>query len=180
MRAQAVMTHDPAVVTPDESVARAAELMRDLDVGIVPVVSDRDSMRLVGVITDRDIAVSCVAARHETQCRVAEHMTKDALETVAPRATTREVVQAMTRRQLRRIPVVAEGGRLVGIIAQADLALKLGPIEPEEIEELVEWISRPATQAARVRLAVPHAPAARDHAHRAQAASAGAGRLFLL
>lgn len=142
MQTREIMTRSVEVTTPDEPIARAAELMRDRDVGLIPVVSDRDTMHLEGVITDRDIAVRCVAERHAPGCRVADHMTRGTLDTVAPESDVHEVIAKMERDQVRRIPVVERGDRLVGIVAQADLATQLGPKEPQQIEELVERISR--------------------------------------
>lgn len=144
MRARDIMTANPTVVTPDELVARAAEIMHELDVGIVPVVGDRSRMALEGVLTDRDIVVRCVARRHGTTCRVRDHMTSDHLDTVAPEADVAAVIAKMERDRVRRIPVVGEGNRLVGIIAQADLAVKLGPKEPLQVEHMLERVSEPA------------------------------------
>lgn len=144
MKAREIMTRDPQVVTADDPVSRAAEIMRDIDVGIVPVVDDRSSMRLRGVITDRDIAVRHVAERHQQDCRVGDHMTGGRLDTVDPDADAHEVTERMRRDQVRRIPVV-EGDRLVGIIAQADVAVGLGPREPQEVEQTLEQISKPAS-----------------------------------
>lgn len=143
MLARDVMTTNPAVVTPEETIARAAEIMRDFDAGIVPVVADRASLRLAGVITDRDIAVRCVAVRHAGYCRVRDHMTAGILVVARPDEPLESVVARMERAQVRRVPVVAPEGRLVGIIAQADLATRFGPGAPDAIEELLERISEP-------------------------------------
>ena len=143
MQARDVMTPNPEVLTPDEPVSRAAQLMRDIDVGIIPVVDDRTSMRPVGVITDRDIAVRHVADLHGEQCRVGDHMTRDRLDAVRPDTDVHEVLECMKREQVRRVLVVDEGDRLVGIIAQADIARKEGPEHPEHVEEVLERISEP-------------------------------------
>lgn len=143
MKARDIMTANPRVVTPTESVTHAAKIMRDLDVGIVPVVDDIGTMHLEGVLTDRDIAVRCVAHGHHGNCRVSDHMTADHLDVVRADADVNEVIRKMEEGLVRRIPVVADGSRLVGIIAQADLAVKLGPKAPQVIEELIEKISTP-------------------------------------
>ena len=143
MKARDIMTANPSAVTPRDTVAHAAEIMRDLDVGIVPVVDDQSTMRLEGVLTDRDIAVRCVAKGHQAECRVSDHMTTDHLDVVRADADVRDVIAKMEADQVRRIPVVADGSRLVGIIAQADLAVKLGPKDPTLVEEVVERISAP-------------------------------------
>lgn len=115
--------------------------MRDLDVGIIPVVSSPEDQRLRGVITDRDMAV-----RHVSEgcsgCSVEDHMSVENVATVSPDADAEEVELRMMDRKVRRIPVVDEDGTLVGIIAQADLARKLGDQEPEKVEKVVEEISR--------------------------------------
>jgi CBS domain-containing protein len=144
MKARDVMTPNPTAVTPADTIAHAAALMRDLDVGIMPVVDDLATGRLEGVITDRDIAVRCVAAGHGVGCRISDHMTSSHLHVVRDDASVAEAIKKMETDQVRRIPVVADGGRLVGIIAQADIAMKLGPHDASLVEELVERISEPA------------------------------------
>jgi CBS domain-containing protein len=143
MKARDIMTPNPAVVTPDAPISRAAAIMRDLDVGIVPVVDDVSSMRLEGVLTDRDIAVRCVALRHGPTCRVASHMSARNIDTARPDADIGDVIAKMEKDRVRRIPIVDEHKRLVGIIAQADLAVKLGPKDPLEVEHLLERVSEP-------------------------------------
>jgi CBS domain-containing protein len=143
MQARDLMTPNPQVVTANEPISRAARIMRDQNVGCVPVVDDRSRMRLSGVITDRDIVVRCIAERHFQDCRVGDHMTTDSLDTVRPQADVLEVSRLMERDQVRRI-LVTEHGRLVGIIAQADLALKEGPLEPLVVEHMLERISAPS------------------------------------
>jgi CBS domain-containing protein len=143
MKARDLMTSNPEVVTPDDPLTRAAQIMRDINVGIVPVVEDRSSMRLQGVITDRDIAIRHVAEGHQRECLVRDHMTSRDLDAVHPDADEREVFRLMERDRVRRIPVVEEDRRLVGIIAQADIAARLGSRKPREVEEVVERISEP-------------------------------------
>lgn len=143
MKARDIMTAMPAVVTPDAPVFRAAEIMRDLDVGLVPVVDELSNMQVDGVITDRDIAVRCVALRHDVGCQVKDHMTTGHIDTVRPDAAVSEVIERMAQDRVRRILVVDEDDRLVGIIAQADVAVKIGPKEPLEVEHMLEQVSEP-------------------------------------
>jgi CBS domain-containing protein len=142
MNARALMTPHPQVVTAEEPLSHAAQIMRDFNVGIVPVVDDRAHLHARGVITDRDIALRCVAERQGPNRRVGDFMTGNHLYTVSPDADAHEVMDTMERGQVRRVLVV-ESGRLVGIIAQADLALKEGPREPLKVEEMLERISAP-------------------------------------
>jgi CBS domain-containing protein len=144
MRARDIMTANPRAVTSDDTVTTAAQLMRELDVGIIPVVDDANSMRLRGVITDRDIAVRHVAEGHGDDCRVSAHMSEGELTTATPDDDVDDVMERMQRSQVRRIPVVEDGDRLVGIIAQADLAIDVGPGEPADVARTVEKISEPA------------------------------------
>lgn len=144
MKAREIMTPHPEAVTPADLVQRAAEIMRDMDVGFVPIVSDRETMQLEGVITDRDITIRHVAAAHRRECKVHEHMTAERIATVGPEAGLDEVLEVMKRAQVRRVPVVEGNGRIIGVIAQADIALKESPSHPAEVAEAVEKISEPA------------------------------------
>lgn len=149
MNARDLMTPDPRVVTPDESVARAAALMRESGVGSLPVVNDRDERRLVGILTDRDLAIRHVAAGHGPTCGVWEHMTAPPLATVRPDADATEVERAMRNARVRRVVVVDRWDRVLGIVAQADLARRVGPGHPDAIEALLERISIPRDLPAR-------------------------------
>src|SRR5512134_1154594 len=137
MQAREIMTSHPVTITPDESIAKAAAVMRDLDVGILPVVTDRTRMRLEGLITDRDIVIRCAAQGHEPICHVREHMTTGPLHTVHPDAEVDDVIDLMSESRVRRIPVTEDGGRLVGLITQTDIGLRLGPIRPYKVEQLI-------------------------------------------
>jgi len=140
MKAREIMTDSLECVTREDSLQDAARKMRDADVGSLPVVDDRGAMRLVGLITDRDITIRHVAEDHAADCKVGDHMTTGRLHTVAPDDDVKDVLQAMKSEQVRRIPVV-EGHRLVGIIAQADIATE--NIGDSEKSEVVERISEP-------------------------------------
>jgi CBS domain-containing protein len=139
MKARELMTKDPAVLTPDEPVSRAAQLMRDHNVGAVPIVDDRASMRLRGLIADRDIAIRHVAESHSGDCRISDELTASPLKTVSPETDAHDVLELMKREQVRRVPVV-QGDRLVGIIAQADVATDS---DPAQVGKVVERISQP-------------------------------------
>lgn len=154
MTARTLMTPNPVVVTGEDSIRRAAQVMRDRDVGMVPVVDDRAHMHLRGVITDRDIAIRCAAEHHAGGCRVEQHMSWGHLTTVPAEASAGEVIRLMERDQIRRV-LVTEGGRLVGVVAQADLVLKAGPLEPLRVEAMLERVSAPHLRRAAT---VPVAP----------------------
>jgi CBS domain-containing protein len=121
MKARELMTSNPECVTREDSLQRAAQIMRDHDTGFVPVVDDHSTKRLRGVITDRDIAIRAVA-EGRSDARVGDAMSSSTLRTVSPDDSEKDVLRAMQDAQVRRIPVVEEGQRLVGVIAQADIA----------------------------------------------------------
>jgi CBS domain-containing protein len=143
MRARDIMTPDPEVVTPEQPVSRAAQVMRDCDVGIVPVVSDSGSQSLIGVITDRDIAVRHVAHAHMEDCTVGAHMTRDDIATVEENDDSATVLATMKRREVRRILVTNKQGKLTGVIAQADIAVT-DAIPKREVVDVVKAVSEPA------------------------------------
>jgi CBS domain-containing protein len=140
MKAREIMSSDVEVLTREDSLTRAAQIMRDADIGAVPVVDDRNSMRLIGLITDRDIVVRSVASEGPSTGSVGDHMTSDRIFTASPDDDVETVMRTMKSEQVRRVPV-CEGDRLVGIIAQADIATE--DIEDERTGEVVERISEP-------------------------------------
>jgi CBS domain-containing protein len=134
------MTREPACCTQDTSAEDAARMMRDHDCGVIPVVASEDSKTLVGVVTDRDIALRGVGEGRGPDVPVGELMTRSP-ESCSPDADVREVAQLMKEKRVRRVPIIDAAGHLVGIIAQADVALKVG--NEQEVGELVEHISEP-------------------------------------
>jgi CBS domain-containing protein len=145
-RASEIMTADPQAVTPDATLTEVAQKMRDLDVGIIPVVDSADSRKLRGVITDRDIAIRAVAEGLDGTATVADCMT-DSVQSVNKNDSVREVMRIMRDEQIRRVPVTDREGRLVGIIAQADLVVDYASDDDSrelEVSSTIERISTPA------------------------------------
>jgi CBS domain-containing protein len=135
------MTENPRSIGTSASVVEAARLMRDQHVGSLPITEDE---KLVGMITDRDITTRVVAeAADPTTTSVGDVYSQD-LISVEPDNDLEDAVQLMASHQVRRLPVV-EDGRLVGIVAQADIALNLRENE-QRTGELVEAISEPSGQ----------------------------------
>ena len=132
---QDLMTSNPKTIASDSSVVEAAKIMRDEDVGIVPIV---DGDRLVGTITDRDIAIKVVAEGKDIQSTTAGQVASRDLVTVDPQQDLDEALRLMAQHQVRRLPVVEEDGRLVGILAQADVAREASP---QQTGRVVEEIS---------------------------------------
>jgi CBS domain-containing protein len=143
MKCKEVMTEDPVCCLPGDTVDQAAQLMKDDDVGSIPVIADQKTKRLLGIITDRDLAMKVVApAREVAAVRVEEVMTRDPVTCHADDDLD-EAIDAMEMHQVRRIPVVDGNHRIIGIIAQADIATRVK--EPETTAEVVEEISKSAT-----------------------------------
>jgi CBS domain-containing protein len=141
LKCSGIMSEDPTACRPTDTVVEAARLMKVNDVGPIPVVDDNKNRRLVGILTDRDIAVRVVAeARDANATTIEEVMTRD-LVTVGPDDDVERALNAMEEHQVRRIPVVDGDGRLVGIIAQADIAARMEA--PAKTAEVVERISQP-------------------------------------
>jgi len=130
------MTEHPRSIGPSASVVEAARLMRDEHIGSLPIT---DGDTLVGVITDRDITTRVVAEAADLATTSVGDVYSQNLISVQPDKELEEALQLMARHQVRRLPVV-ENGRLVGIVAQADIALSLSGDE-KKTGELVEAIS---------------------------------------
>ena len=135
-----VMTKDPASCGASETVTKVAGLMKQHDVGSVPVV---ESDRLVGIVTDRDIVLKVVAGgRNPEQAAVNEAMTPNPVSCKED-DDLEYALRLMKERQVRRMPIVDGGGRLTGIIAQADVATRVN--RDDKTGELVEAISESGT-----------------------------------
>jgi CBS domain-containing protein len=136
-----VMTKDLVYSSPTDSVADVAHLMKKEDIGPVLIVSDKDNgKRLVGIVTDRDLAIKVVGeGRDPKKTRVEEVMTEKVI-TCRMDDDVQNAMKAMAQYQLRRIPVVDHAGLLVGIISQADVATRLN--EPKKTAEVVKKISK--------------------------------------
>lgn len=134
-----IMTENVVYCSPNDSVARAAQLMKTEDIGPVLIVDNDDSRTLVGIVTDRDLALKIVAeGRDPNTTRVEEVMSKK-LVTCGAEDDVDVAMNAMAQFQLRRIPVVGDNMRLLGIISQADVATRVDA--PEKTAEVVKEIS---------------------------------------
>ena len=140
MKIQDIMSTEPSTVTPDTPITEAARLMKDHNIGMLPVVESEGSRRLVGVVTDRDITIRHVAEGHLSDCPVREAMT-DNVSTCKADENVERVMSLMAQEQVRRIPIVDERGELVGVVSQADILLESG--DGKKAEATVEQISRP-------------------------------------
>jgi|SRR5215469_11335718 len=136
-----VMTRNPVYCVPTDSAIHAAQLMRDHDVGPVPVVESHESQKVVGIVTDRDLALKIVAAGRDGSTTLQEVMTR-APAICRATDTVQSALDEMTDNQVRRVPVVDNEDRLVGIISQADVATRVAV--PRKTADVVARVSRPA------------------------------------
>jgi CBS domain-containing protein len=130
-----LMTPDPCSIDVDKSVAYAAKMMRDEDVGLAPIV---EGDQLVGTVTDRDIVLRVIAEGKNPESTMVREIASTDLVTVEPEEELDEALSLMAKHQVRRLPVV-EGRRLVGVVAQADVARQA---DDARTGELVEKISK--------------------------------------
>lgn len=135
--ARDLMTPEPACVKEGQTLAEAARMLRDLDVGALPICGDDD--RLKGMLTDRDIVVKCIADGGDPKTVTAGELAEGKPVTIGADDDLREGLRLMQEHQIRRLPVI-DGHRLVGIIAQADVAMALST---EQVAVTVEEISQP-------------------------------------
>lgn len=142
MKAKELMTTNPACCTPEATAQQVAQLMEENDCGCIPVVEDGESRFLVGVITDRDLALRGVARGRSPETPVKDLMTTD-VSAVRPDDPVDRVEELMADLQVRRVPVIDDEGCCIGIIAQADLALEDDVTTDAELGQVVERISEP-------------------------------------
>ena len=131
MVVQDLMTAYPEALGPNDSIQKAAQLMRDHDYGIVPILDGLDA--LVGVVTDRDIVVQAIAKGHGPETAIKECMSVQP-DTVARDLSVGDALHLMNTRQIRRLPVV-EYGRLIGMISLSDIASSQTP-EAQKLKTL--------------------------------------------
>jgi CBS domain-containing protein len=136
-----VMTTNPVSCSSTDTVRSAAQLMKREDVGFLPVVKDREDKKLIGVVTDRDLVLNLIAeTRQADVTTIADIM---AAKPVTCRADddVERAMSAMAQHQIRRVPIVDESEQIVGIIAQADIALRID--DPTATTEVIRRISKP-------------------------------------
>jgi CBS domain-containing protein len=135
-----VMTMDPTCCLASDTIDRAAQIMKDEDVGSVPVV-DETTATLVGILTDRDIVIQVVAGKKDcANVKVEDIMSRNPV-TCKPDEDIQNAMDKMAQHQIRRIPVIDGRGRILGIVSQADLATRMD--QPEKTEKVLEKISQP-------------------------------------
>ncbi|MGP3976520.1 CBS domain-containing protein [Streptomyces sp. 8N114] len=133
-----IMNRGANWVPATETLDRAAQLMRELDVGALPVSDPTDpNERMVGILTDRDIVVGCVAAGHDASRVTAGDLCRGTPRWISADADVNEVLREMETNQIRRLPVIDENKRLIGMISESDLARHLSDRQLAEFVERV-------------------------------------------
>ena len=141
MKVKDIMKPDPFCCSPSDTVESAARKMKEKDVGSLPVIADSESRKLEGIVTDRDLCCSVVAeGRNPETTFVVEAMTRNPA-TCGPDDDVDACAKIMQDRQVRRVPVVSYDGSVIGVVAQADMALRA---EPKEVAKTVAEISKPS------------------------------------
>jgi len=135
-----VMTNNPFCCLPDDMVSAAAQLMRSENVGSIPVIENVQTRKLVGIVTDRDLALRIVAEGVEARSTAVEAVMTRTVITCLAGDDLQKAMEKMAAHQLRRIPVVDNENKLVGIIAQADMATRVD--QPERTAQVLKEISQ--------------------------------------
>jgi CBS domain-containing protein len=143
MKVNEIMTRNPAFCVPDSGVEDVARMMCDNDCGEIPVLEDADSRKPVGAITDRDITCRLVAEGRSPGNAKAKDCMSTPCVTVGEETSLEDCCRVLEEHRIRRVPVVDDDGRCVGIVSQADLALKIDPLLAAEL--LHEVSAAPAT-----------------------------------
>lgn len=141
MRVRDVMTQHPVCCRTTDSAQSVAKALRDEDVGSIPVIADGDSRRLVGIITDRDLCCTIIAQRLDPATTQIDIFMKRNPVSCRAEQSLDACEKLMQLYQVRRVPVVDERGRCVGMVSQADLARV---DEPDKVHRTVAEISKPA------------------------------------
>jgi CBS domain-containing protein len=134
-----VMTDRPRCVTPETLISEAARLMKSDDVGSLPIL---EGERLTGIVTDRDIVLQAVAEEKDPRGMPVREVASRELVTIGPEEDLSEALKLMASHQVRRIPVVDEDSRLVGIVAQADIARE---VKDKDSGQMLQGISQMPT-----------------------------------
>src|SRR3990172_2138456 len=135
-----VMTKNPVCCLPSDFAAKAAELMKSNNIGSIPVIENEQTKKLVGIVTDRDLTLKIVAAGLDAKSTKVEAVMTRMVVTCRAEDDLQKALDAMAEHQLRRIPVVDNDNKVVGIIAQADVATRVD--QPEKTAEVVKEISQ--------------------------------------
>ena len=135
-----VMTKNPVCCLPGDMVEKVAKSMKRKNIGSIPVIKDKKSQKLVGIVTDRDLAMKIVAAGRDAKSAKVEVVMTRKVVTCLVEDDLQKALDAMSKHQLRRIPIGDKEKKILGIIAQADVATRVN--QPEKTAAVVKGISR--------------------------------------
>jgi CBS domain-containing protein len=135
-----VMTKKPVCCLPDTMAAKAAELMKNEHVGSIPIIEDKQTRKLVGIVTDRDLTIRIVAEGLDAKSTKVETVMTRKVMTCGAEDDFQKAVDAMSKYQLRRIPVVDDDNKILGIITQADVAMQFD--HPKRTAAMIKGISQ--------------------------------------
>jgi CBS domain-containing protein len=139
-KCEEVMTKNPICCLPNDMVAKAAQLMKRENIGSIPVIENQQTHKLAGIVTDRDLALKIVAEGRDAKSTKVETVMTRKVVTCRAEDDLQKALDAMSAHQLRRIPVVDNDNKILGIIAQADVATRVN--QPEKTAEMVKQISQ--------------------------------------
>ena len=134
------MTKNPICCLPTAMVSEAAELMKNENIGSIPVIENEQTKKLVGIVTDRDLTLKIVAGELDAKSTKVDAVMTRKVVTCLAGDDLQKALDAMAEHQLRRIPIVDDNYKVVGIIAQADVATRVD--QPEKTAEMVKEISQ--------------------------------------
>jgi len=140
MKCNEVMTKNPVCCLPDDLVTKAAQLMKSEHVGSIPVIENEETRKLVGIVTDRDLTIRIVAEGLDARSTKVETVMARKVVTCGAEDDLQKAVDAMSNNQLRRMPIVDGDNKILGIIAQADVAVHFD--RPKKTAEMVKEISQ--------------------------------------
>jgi CBS domain-containing protein len=139
-KCSSIMSKDPLFCLPSDSVIKLAQLMAKSDIGPVLIVDHEQTKKIVGIVTDRDLALKVVAEGRDPNSMKAEDVMTRKVMTVRADDDVYKALTMMTELQLRRIPVVDQSDMIVGILAQADVATRMN--QPQQTADVVKGISQ--------------------------------------
>jgi CBS domain-containing protein len=144
------MTKDPSCCVPSDKAPKAARIMRDEDAGIVPVIENEQSQRLVGVVTDRDLCMTIVAEERDARTVPIEACMTTTVVTCTANDAVEKATELMKENRIRRVPVVDEQGRLQGIVSMADLVSR-AELKPTQVHDTLKQVSTPTPEPSKPR-----------------------------
>ena len=139
-KCEEVMTKSPVCCLPNDMAAKAAQLMKRENIGSIPVIKNEQTKELVGIVTDRDLTLKVIAEERDAKSTKVEAVMTREVVTCRTEDDMQKALDAMSKYQLRRIPVVDKDNKILGIIAQADVATRVN--QPEKTAEMVKQISQ--------------------------------------